>query len=765
MASQTQTASKTIGRHSGGGLHRSNGSQGPKPKGRKKHRVLKAMLGIFVTLFALGVAAFAYLYATTEIPDPESVAISSNTTVYYADGTTEIGTFSEQNREIIDCSVLPDYVGEAIISSEDRTFYTNKGIDLLGIARALWTNITTGSRQGGSTITQQYAERYYLGDTTTYLGKLREAVLAIKITQEQDKDTILCNYMNTIYLGRGAYGIQAAALAYFDKDAADLTVSEAALIAGIVPSPSTWDPAVNAEQAEARFERVISIMEEDGYITSEEADAAEMPETIEYTQSDTYAGTNGYLLQMVREELIDSGSFTAEDLDTGGYSIVTTIEKDKQDLMYSVVSPSENGMEDVIPDGMEFGAISVNAQDGSIIAVYAGEDYLTQQLNHATQSQYEIGSTMKPMALLGAIQEGVSLDTTFNGNSPRTYDGITDSVSNFNNVSYGWIDLYDATAYSVNTVYMDIQDKLGAERIAEIATEAGAESDDLDGSNAFTVLGNNALTTADVARMYATIANQGYRSTLHIVSSVQDSNGEDLYNAPTDTEQVFDSNDCALVASAMTGTVEYGTATEAQAVGHTLAMKTGTANDGYAASTVGFTPSVVSVFAMWYPDEDGTPQEIPSFGQYTGTATYPVHLFTEYMTEALADTEDEAFPEATDNGTIGGTDGTWGSGTSSSSSSSSDSSSQDESTTNSGDSSPDDKDNTTNSGGDDDGDDDGEENDDGTGNSGNGSGNENSGGTGNSGNENSGGTGNSGNDTTDSESSSGTDTSGNVDEE
>lgn len=666
MVSQTRTATATsVGRHSGGGLHRAPGSKGPKPKGRRKHLILKWFLGVIGAVLVLGVAAFAYLYATTDIPEPESIAISQNTTVYYADGTTEIGTFSEQNREIIDCSVLPEYVGDAVVSSEDRTFYTNRGIDFVGIARALWNNITTGTRQGGSTITQQYAERYYLGDTTTYLGKLREAVLAVKITQTQDKDEILCNYMNTIYLGRGAYGIQAAAQAYFDKDAADLTISESALLAGIIPSPSTWDPAVDADQAEARFERVIGIMEEDGYITADEADEATMPETIEYTVSNAYAGTNGYLLQMVRDELVDSGSFTAEDLDTGGYSIITTIDKDKQDLMYSVVSPTQNGMEGTIPDGMEFGGISVDAQDGSIIAVYAGEDYLTQQLNHATQSQYEIGSTMKPMALLGAIQEGVSLDTLFNGNSPRTYDGITTSVANFNNVSYGWINLYQATANSVNTVYMDIQEKLGTERIAEIATTAGAESDDLDGSNPFTVLGNNALTTADVARMYATIANQGQRSTLHIVSNVQNSDGEDLYRAPTSTEQVFDANDCALVAEAMTGTVQYGTATEAQAVGHTLAMKTGTANDGFAASAVGYTPSVVSVFAMWYPDDDGNPQEIPSFGGYTSSG-YPVHLFTEYMTEALAGTENEEFPTAIDDGTVGGADGSWGSGSSSS---------------------------------------------------------------------------------------------------
>ena len=663
MVSQTRTAKRTpAARHFGGGIHRSHGSKGPKPKGKSKHLILKWVLGITGALLALGIGAFAYLYATTEIPQPESIAVAENTTVYYADGTTPIGTFSEQNREIIDCSVLPDYVGQAVVASEDRSFYTNRGIDLVGIARAFWNNLTPGSRQGGSTITQQYAERYYLGETTSYLGKAREAILALKIAQAQDKDQVLCNYMNTIYLGRGTYGIQAAAKAYFGKEAKDLTVAEAAMLAGIIPSPSSWDPAVDPEQAQARFTRVLRIMQEDGYITAQEQQEAQFPQTIEYTQQNSYQGANGYLLQMVRDELTGDGTFSAEQLDTGGYAIVTTIDKSKQDLMYSVVSPAQNGMQGVIPDGMEFGAISVNAKDGSIISVYAGEDYLSKQLNQATQSVYEIGSTMKPMALLGAIQEGVNLDTVFNGNSPRKFDGITDPVGNFGNMSYGNVNLYTATAQSLNTVYMDVQAKLGTQRIAEIAKEAGAESDALDGTNPFTVLGNNALTTKDVARMYATIANQGNRPNIHIVSSVKNTDGEDIYKAPTETTQVFDANDTALVTKAMTGTVQNGTATEALAVGHNLAMKTGTANDSYAASAVGFTPSVVSVFAMWYPDANGNPQEVPAFGGWSGGSDYPVHLFTQYMTQALAGTDNETFPNAVDHGKVGGSDGSWGLG-------------------------------------------------------------------------------------------------------
>ncbi|PLS26186.1 transglycosylase domain-containing protein [Bifidobacterium parmae] len=657
---------KPAARHYRGGNHRVKGGKGPKLKGRGRHLVLKWVLGLIALGLAAGIGTFAYLYITTEIPSPEKIALAENTTVYFNDGTTEMGTFSEQNRDIIDCAVLPDYVGNAVVASENRTFYTDKGIDLRGIGRALVNNVTKGTRQGGSTITQQYAERYYLGETTSYTGKLREAILALKIAQTQDKSKVLCNYLNTIYLGRGAYGIQAAAKAYYNKDAKDLTLSEAATLAGIIPAPSTWDPADNPTMAKQRFKRVITIMREDGYITAKDAHDAAMPETVQTTTDDVYQGPNGYLLQMVRDELESRKAFTKDELDTGGYKIVTTIDKSKQDLMQQTVSPSQNGMQGVVPDGMQFGAMSANPKDGSIISLYAGDDYLAKQLNNATQAQYEVGSTMKPFALLATVEAGVNLDTTFNGNSYRTFPGISSTVSNFGGENMGYINLYRATAMSSNTVYMDLQTKLGAKKIAQTARTAGVSNKALDGSEPFTVLGNNALSVKDMTNAYATLANQGKKPTLHIVASVKNGKGKDLYQAPTGTEQVFTANDTNLVTKALTGVVQYGTATEARGIGHNVAGKSGTSNNSYAASFVGYTPSVVSTFAMWYPDANGNPQEIPAFGQWTGGSDYPVHLFTQYMKQALAGTTNETFPTAKDTGKIGGSDGTWGTGSKSS---------------------------------------------------------------------------------------------------
>lgn len=628
---------------------------------RTKHPILFWALIVVFTPIILGILTVAWMYVTTDIPQPDKIAMADKTKVYYADGKTEIGSFAEQNREIINCSVLKPYVGNAIIASENRSFYKDGGIDLKGIGRAIIHNVTSKGRWGGSTITQQYAERYYLGETKTYLGKLHEAILALKIAQTQDKNTVLCNYMNTIYLGRGAYGIQAAAKAYFGVEAKDLTLSQAAMLAGIIPAPSSWDPAIMPKEANIRFKRVLRIMREDKYITSEEYKNAKMPQTINQTKQNMYAGPQGYLLQMVRSELTSGGAFTKEDLDTGGYRIITTIDKAKQDLMFNVASPTA-GARGITPQGVQTGAMSVNPKDGSIISVYAGDDYLSKPLNNATQALYEPGSTMKPFALIGAIQAGTSLNTLFNGNTGLKFKGIDKPVNNFANTNWGIINLYKATANSVNTPFMALQEKLGQKGVANTAVLAGLNAQRVNGKNPFTVLGNDPVHISEIARAYSTIANQGRRPDLHIVSSVKNPDGKEFYRAPTVGKQVFAAADMALAIKAMQGVVQYGTSPEVRGVGKPIAGKSGTANDASACSFVGFTPSVLTVFAIWHPDAQGNPLPVPTFRGYPGGIGYSAHLFTRYMRAALAGTAAEKFPEAKDNGKIGGDDGTWGLG-------------------------------------------------------------------------------------------------------
>ncbi len=628
------------------------------PPKKKRHLLLKWILGILATLIVAAIGCFAYLYLTTEIVPPEKQALAQKTTVYFADGTTPIGTYANQDREIIDCAALPQYVGNSIVASENRSFYNDSGIDLKGIGRALFNNVTKGTRQGGSTITQQYAERYYLGETTTYKGKLREAILALKISQTESKDKVLCNYMNTIYFGRGAYGIEAAAQNYFGKNAKDLTLSEAAMLSGIIPAPTTWDPAVSPKQAESRFHRVLGIMEEDHYISHADKVKATMPQTIDYSPKNVYQGPNGYLLRMVRNELTEGkkAPFTADDLDTGGYKIITTIEKDKQDLMFQVASPSTGDKD--LPPTLQTGGLSVNPHDGSIIALYAGDDYLVKQLNNVDQATFQVGSTMKAYTLLGAIQEGVSLNTVFNGNSPRTFSSVGKSVANAGQVSYGYINLYSAFANSVNTVFMDLGEHVTSQKTAQLAHTAGITGK-IDDTTTFDTLGLDALTVYDATQGYATLANGGKKPELHLVSQVKDSKDQELYTAVIKGDQVFNPDQIALLQKAMTSTVQYGTGSYARSLGRPIAGKTGTANDETAISFIGFTPSVLTTFAVWNQGEDGSALKVPEVYQ---NQFYPVRLFTQYMKGALGDSPVEKFPNAVDKGKIGGPDGTWGTG-------------------------------------------------------------------------------------------------------
>lgn len=639
-----------------------NAPKGPKKrKNRKKGLWWKILLGVLGGLLAIGIGLFTYLYVTTDIPQPEKVAIAEKTTVYYNDGTTEIGSFSEQNREIIDCSVLPDYVGNAIVASEDRSFYRNGGIDIMGMARALYNNLTTGSRQGGSTITQQYAERYYLGDTTSYSGKIREAILAMKIANSQDKQQVLCNYMNTIYLGRGAYGIQSAAKAYFGKEAKDLTVDEAAMIAGIIPAPSMWDPAVNEAQAKSRFTRVIGIMREDGYITGQQASEAKFPETKPVSVSNDLAGPNGYLLTTVENELVASKAFTKDELETGGYKIVSTLDPNMQKIMQTVGDDRPEGM----PASIQVGGIALDQKTGSVKAIYGGSDYLKHQLNNATQANFQPGSTMKPFGLLGAAMDDVNFNTMFNGNSPERFEttpGTWAEVPNALNMSWGTINLKQATANSVNTVFMNVNQHLTPKKFAQIAHDAGITGD-IQEDTLYNILGINSLTVWDLAQGHSTIANDGTKNTLHIVDRVLKGDKE-MYKPDLGTKQVFDANDCQLVQNAMLGTTQYGTAAgTAATLGRQVAGKSGTANDETAASFVGYTPSLMNVWAIWNPGENGESQIVPEFAGYGVSSTgYPSHLFTEFMAQALAGQPAETFATPVDNGKIGGPNGDWGLG-------------------------------------------------------------------------------------------------------
>ncbi|GAA3816584.1 transglycosylase domain-containing protein [Cellulomonas soli] len=649
---------------------RSSRARQPEPKAKRRffdyprsgytglHRWMPSwrfMLGSFLTGVFLVAGALVAAYAKVQPPNPSDDIFAQTTTVYYADTVNAdgsvtpgevMGTFADQKREIVDFATLPKYVGDAVVASEDRTFYTNSGVDLKGIARAFVNNVSGGATQGASTLTQQYVERYYVNKTTSdYLGKFNEALLAVKISRQESKEEILGRYLNTIYFGRDSYGIQAAAQSYFNVNAADLTISQAALLSGVIPSPNNWDPAVSPDKAEQKWNRVLDNMVEDGWITADERAAQTFPETVVYTRSETYRGPAGYLLEMVRDEIIANvPSITDESLDRGGYKIVTTIQKPVQDQAVAAVNSLWDGTlaDGAVPsDRMKVAIASVDPADGGIVALYGGKDYLEDSINRATYDAVQAGSTFKPFALVAALESGIPLTKTYNGASPQTFGDW--SPGNFDGEQFGDIDLIKATAQSVNTVYAQLNIEVGPDKTVAVARDAGVTTE--VEANAANVLGTATVHPIDMAGAYATFAAQGWQADPFIVRTITNPDDSLAYQGGDERSQVIPSDVMADATYAMTQVVQEGSGkTWVKPLGKSIAGKTGTSTGNKSAWFVGYTPTIATAVAFSQVGEDGKSQDtITPFGnkangkkitEITG-ATWPSALWAAYMGPVL----------------------------------------------------------------------------------------------------------------------------------
>ncbi|MEJ5945787.1 transglycosylase domain-containing protein [Pseudokineococcus basanitobsidens] len=619
--------------------------------------------GVVVGGVVLGGAAFAVGYATTDVPEPTALGQAATTTVYYADGTTPLGTFAEVNRTPVDRADIPDVMREAIIAAEDRSFYENRGVSPSGIVRAFVSNVTGNATQGGSTITQQYVKNYYTGDDTRSLErKVREAFIALKVDQELDKDQILTDYLNTIYYGRGAYGVQEAAQAYFGVDVGELDTAQAALLAGIVPSPSAYDPAVDAAAAQDRWDYVVDGMVATGALTQAERDALAFPETIEPQEEQTYAGPTGYLLQAVRDELTSRGGFTEDELDAGGLSITTTFDAGMQQAAVDAMDDEDAFPSEDRPDDVLAGLVSIDPADGAVRAMYGGADYLERQANAATFDTMQAGSIFKPFTLVAALEDGVSLRTRLDGRSGQYFDGYTSDgvtpkeVNNFDDEDEGYQNLVEATTTSTNTVYVPLNLAVGPDRTQDVAIRAGLPEDTVGlGDNAGNVLGTASPHVLDMARAYSTFAAQGVRTTPHVVAEVTQ-DGELEYRGQTDGERVFAEDVMADTTYALEQVVEDGSVSRTIDLDRPAAGKTGTSESARSAWFAGYTPqlaTVVSVFTTKPDSEGGMDRwDDGSTGVVTGSS-YPTRIWQEYMEVATDGMPVEDFPERADVGTRG----------------------------------------------------------------------------------------------------------------
>jgi len=626
---------------------------GAKSPGARVLSVFKWLLivGLVCALILVGIGYFAY--RNTSIPDTNKAFEAQSTYVYYSGGKGKIGRFAEQNRESIALSQIPQAMQDAALAAEDRTFYSNSGIDPKGIVRAAFSNAQGNATQGASTITQQYVKLLYLSQERTLSRKVKEAFLSLKVQQEQSKAAILEGYLNTIYFGRGAYGVQAAANAYFDKPAKELTVPESAMLAAVVNSPSYLSPDRGSEGRQAlidRYDYVLNGMVSMGNLSSAQADEhlGRLPKVGKAKTNNMLGGQRGFMLTMVKDELRRLG-FDDTQIDSGGLRVETTFTK-------KAMQAAEEGVLEERPEGLKklhVATASVDTRTGALIGFYAGQDYLKSQLNWARLGASP-GSSFKPFALAAGLKDGFALKDTFDGNAPFVLPDGGGEVGNQGEgkgQSYGSaISLLTATQNSVNTAYVDLTTTMddGPEKVIKMAKSLGVPKK-TPGLKPFpaVALGSATVSPIDMANSYASIANGGKHHDWFTVKKVtRSSDDKVLWRAPRKTDRVLSGDLASDVSYALQQTVQDGTASTALGLGRPAAAKTGTAtNDDEDVSSswfVGYTPQVST--AVMYARGKGNEALngfLPSF--YGGG--YPASTWTSIMQRLMDGMEVEEFPE------------------------------------------------------------------------------------------------------------------------
>ena len=604
--------------------------------------------------FVAGATLFAFAWFTVHIPDPNAYVNSQSTIIQYSNGA-EIGRIGSQNRQIIPLSKIPLRMRYAVMAAEDRNFYSNKAFSVSGIARAILNNVRSGNLngEGGSTITQQYAKTAFLTPSRTIQRKIKELVISLKLENALTKDQILENYLNTIYFGRGSYGVQTAAQQYFNRDVQKLSISQAAVIASILRSPGFYDPALsknNQKRLEARFKYVIQGMLDEKWITPEEAKKAKLPIIAPRTTSGQLSGPKGYIIDAVQKELSKAG-FTQDQLLVGGYVIKTTIDQRAQTSAVDAVNkltPSP------APSNLHIGLVAIRPGTGEIIAMYGGKDYVVRQLNDATQSIALAGSTFKPFALIAGLEAGIPLTSMWNGDSPQTFDdlGKPYEVSNYGDEGWGQIDLMAATQHSVNTVYVPLGIKAGLDKVVDAARRAGIPQDVAMIATPSVTLGVASPHVIDVANSYATFAAQGVYSKPFLVTEVVGPDKAVLYQGKPQTQEVFSKEVMADLTYALKSVVNGGTGSAALKLGRPAAGKTGTSQSNASAWFSAYTPQLAASVALFRDSASESLNGIGGLNSVTG-GTFPARIWTAFMQGALKDEPVMSFPAPSN---IGGLD-------------------------------------------------------------------------------------------------------------
>jgi penicillin-binding protein 1A len=612
-------------------------SKAPQRRRIRKLRFLTLLLLLFVVSFV----AFAFGLVSAVASDLAALEPTKKKQVeqlgyiYASDGKTVLAVLhGDESRVVVNSNEIAPVMKQAIVSVEDRRFWQHRGVDFRGIMRAVWADVRNKKVvQGGSTITQQFVKNTYTKRERTISRKLKEAALAWQLERRWSKDRILTAYLNTIYFGNGAYGVEMAARVYFHSRASRLTLPQAALLAGLPASPGAFDPVENPSRARLRRATVLNLMVQQGLITRKDAVEANREPLPRAKDVRLPAGKSRqpYFAEYVKQQLVPYyGSGTVFG---AGLKIYTSIDLEIQRL-------AEDAIKKLLPDkhGPAASLVAIDPRDGRVLAMVGGRNFHKSQFNLAVQGERQAGSAFKPFVLATALSQGISPQTTFT--SKPTVINLGDklwAVNNYENSYLGTIDLNDATTFSDNAVYAQLTAQVGPKNVARMARRLGITSH-LDDYFAIG-LGVNAVNPLEMARAFGTFANGGERIDGSLLGNrpravMRVVEGKRVDRNEAVERPALDPNQNAILTSMLEDVVTSGTGKRAALGDRSAAGKTGTTENYGDAWFVGYTPQLVTAVWVGYPNKLE-----PMLTQFDGLpvagGTFPALIWKEFEAEAL----------------------------------------------------------------------------------------------------------------------------------
>ncbi|MDX2697089.1 transglycosylase domain-containing protein [Streptomyces ipomoeae] len=643
-----------------------NGKNGKKQKSLiRRLFTWKKILGTFFGVILLGMGAFIVLYLMIDIPKGNPDATKESNVYKYANGKI-LARSGTTNREIVELQDVPKPVQRTFVAAENKTFYTDPGVDFKGMTRGLINTLSGKGKQGGSTITQQYVKNYYLTSDQTVTRKLKELVISLKLERNESKDYILAGYINTSYYGRGAWGIQAAAQAYYGVDAKDLKVEQGAYLAALLQAPSQYDWAIASDTGRKlvkdRWNYVLDNMVEMKWLPASERDALKFPIPKDPQGAPDMQGQNGYLVeaannQLARQLVADDKASDIEEartlIEAGGWTVTLNIDPKKQAKLEKAVKEQLTGKLDPkkrkVDKFIQAGAVSVDPKTGKVVAMYGGVDYVKHYQNNATRRDYQPASTFKPIVLAAAVDEGaetqdgdpITASTVYDGDSKHEVVDNGTKVGfappNEDNADYGDVTVQTAMNKSINSVFAQMGVDVGMEKVMEVAGKLGMDTEGMQAVPAQT-LGTMGASPLEMAGIYATLDNHGKKVTPSIVASAKHRDGEVEFPEAVG-EQVISREAADTVTSVLTGVVDDGTAKTSvrdnpARDGQQVAGKTGTSDENRSAWFTGYTPNLVTSVGLFGEDMDNGGKHVSMYNALgedrINGGGFPARIWAEY---------------------------------------------------------------------------------------------------------------------------------------